>query len=164
MSDQPVLNLLKFQRLNSATSVWDDFASSLLNVSVTRGGVTTVDVGTLTAVLEVDSDPLQSGLLVPNQPVRIIVTATSTPIFTGTILDVDVNRVRDTSTRSDYLEATVTAVDAVAALGSLTVDGAVNDDGSGFESWANRIIRLAASSPTDVEMPADDSPVVIYSI
>ena len=164
MIERPVADLLKFQRLDLATSLWEDFTGILTGVNVRRGGVSAVDVGTLDASLEVDEDPLQQGVLKPNQSVRLVMASTEVPVFTGTILDVDVQRVRDAAVQAERLVATVTCVDAVAVLGSRTRYGAVTSGGAGFESWANRIIRLAASSPTDVELPEDDSPIVIYSI
>ena len=164
LTEVPVLDLVVFQRLNLTTGLWDDFTGPLLFVGAHRGGQYGVDVGVVTATLEVDTDPLQDGTLKPNQTVRLILASTEALLFTGTILDVDVAKVRDTTVNEEHLEATVTAVDAVASLGSTTIYGAVTDGGAGFESWANRIIRLADSSPTDVELPEDDSPVVIYSI
>lgn len=164
MIEQPVLNLLKFQRFDLVNSVWDDFTAELTQVTANRGGTTAVDVGTLTAVMTVDVDPLQSGVLKPNQQVRLVLRDSGIALFTGSILDVDVQRIRDEAIQSDYLQATVTVVDAVAVLGSKTRYGAVVEGGVGFESWAQRIIRLAASSPSDVELPEDDSPITIYSI
>lgn len=162
--ERPVLDLLVFQRLDLDSGLWEDFTGDLTSVSVGRGGRSGVDVGTLTAVLEVDEDPLQAGTLKPNQSARLVLADTEAPLFTGTILDVDVEKIRDLRIQGTYLEATVVVVDAVASLGSRTRYGAVTEGGVGFESWANRIIRLAESSPTPVEIPEDDDPIVVYSI
>lgn len=86
------------------------------------------------------------------------------PVFTGRIVDVDVDYAMDKSTGSFTTFVTISAADSVRAHAATTRYGAVTSGGAGFESWANRIIRLSTSSTTAINPPADDSPIVRYGI
>ena len=85
-------------------------------------------------------------------------------IFTGRIHDLNSAYLLDKSTGATTTTVTITASDAVASHANVTRYGAVTEGGVERETWAARIIRLAASSVTEIEPPADDSPIVRYAI
>lgn len=167
--EQPITNLLAFESYDAATATWIGWTGALRALGATRGGkragvTATVEVGILSAELVNAGDPLQDARLAPNVPVRIISTLNNEPIFTGKLVDLDVDYELDKSTGKTYSITKLAAADAVAAHNNTTRYGAVTDGGAGFESWANRIIRLAASSTTPINPPEDDDPIVRYAI
>ncbi len=151
--------------------VWVPWLAKASSVEVNRGGkrngaTSTVDVGILTLVLVNAGDPLAGGQLTPNMPARLTLTTVTPalPIFTGNILDVDTAYALNKKTGKLSTYVTVTIVDAVAAHTNVTRYGAVTAGGAGYESWANRIIRLAASSTATINPPIDDNPIARYGI
>lgn len=84
-------------------------------------------------------------------------------IWTGVISDIETDYDIDKSGDSvAYVH--VSAVDAVSAHKANTRYGAVTDGGVGYERWAARINRLAASSTTPINPPGDDTPIVRYAV
>lgn len=84
------------------------------------------------------------------------------PVFTGQVMDIASTFSFDKATGEKTRFVVFTATDAVRPHTSTKRFGAVS--GVGSESWAQRIIRLSSSATTDVETPADDSPIVRYAI
>jgi hypothetical protein len=75
-----------------------------------------------------------------------------TRLYTGNIEDVQV----DFSRKGDTF-VTITAADAVKQHNNTQRYGAVVEGGVGYETWANRIRRLVASSTADVNPPGPES-------
>lgn len=87
-----------------------------------------------------------------------------TPIFTGRIVDIDTRYQVDKSTGRKDTFVTISAADSVRDHANTTRYGAVTAGGVGYETWAQRIIRLSSSATTPVETPADDAPIQKYGI
>lgn len=167
--EQPVINLIDLETQDPITFDWVPWLGSASVASVQRGGSrsgsnTTVDVGTLIVTLVNTGDPLTDERLRPNLLVRLISVPGGEPIFTGRIVDLDtLYRLNKITGELDTF-VTLSAVDAVTAHVNTIRYGAVTPGGVGFESWAQRIIRLATSSVTAINPPEDDSPIVKYAI
>jgi hypothetical protein len=167
--ESPVITVLTFQSYDAGTASWVTWTGDLNGVGATRGGkpsgvTATVDVGILSATLVNAGDPITDSRLAPNVEVRLLSALSSEPVFTGRIIDLDVDYVLDKKTGVLTSYTTLVAGDAVVAHANTTRYGAVTAGGAGFESWANRVIRLATSSVTDINPPADDAPIVRYAI
>lgn len=139
---------------------WTDYTGSAQNISIHRGGAVTVDVGEMTAVLVRDDDPLADEAIRAGQPVRVVKYGTSTTLFTGVVQDAAVGIIRDGGGQVRNA-ITVTAVDAVASHSKNTRYGAVTAGGTGHETWAARITRLATSAETAVSLPSE--PITPYA-
>ena len=86
------------------------------------------------------------------------------PVFTGRVLDIITRFQIDKTTGEKTRFVTVTATDAVQSHSAKTRYGVLSDGDDGYESWASRIMRLAASSATEIQPPGDNSPIVRYSL
>jgi len=170
--EKPVLNLLSFESWHPG-GWWVPWAGELRTLSASRGGkragaATTVEVGILTAeLLSANGEHAQDNRLAPNIKIRIVSLHPELgkiPIFTGAIADLDTAHNFNKTTGEMRSVTTVTAADAVATLNNITRYGAVTPGGGGRETWAARIIRLAASATTPINLPQDDSPIVRYAI
>lgn len=164
--EYPLVQLLELETLTG--DVWSPWTGQLRSLSITRGGnrrgpTTTVDVGSLVATLVNAGDPLAGGTLAPNKPIRLRDSSTDLTIWRGRIDDIFTDYKLDKSTGTTTEILTISAVDAVASHGSITIYGAFTT-GATFESWASRIIRLSASATETVIAPADDAPIVRYAI
>lgn len=148
---------------------WTERTGALNNLSVQRGGgragaSSTVEVGTLSGDLINEGDPAEEPGWKPNLIVRLRHRTTGSTVFTGRVVDIFVSYKLDKQSGKSTTIVTFTAADSVRSHSAITRFGAVTDGGVGYESWAQRIIRLAASSATEVNPPADDSPIVRYAI
>ena len=166
--EQAVLDLLIFESSKDGTT-WVEWTGPLRNIDSNRGGKrswasSTVEVGTFTATLVNAGDPLTTNALKPNMRVRLRHRVTSESIFRGRIVDLATAYKLDKKSGKKTTFVTVIAADAVRAHGAVTRYGAVAAGGVGYETWAQRINRLVLSAQTDVNPPADDSPIVRYAI
>lgn len=168
ITEQAILNLLVFE--SSADGVdWVEWTGSLRSVDANRGGKrsgasTTVEVGTLAAVLVNAGDPMEGDDLKPNVRVRLRHRETDDTVFTGRIVDLSTTYKLNKSTGDTTTVVSLIAADSVRSHAAIKRNGAVTSGGVGYETWATRIIRLSTSALTDVNEPADDSPIVRYAI
>lgn len=181
--------LLDFMRLSINGIAW---ASPLSSVHIDRGGkrdgaTQTVSVGTLTCTFVNAGDPMDPGegfgtgpfgtgpfgggdpaVIAPNDPVFL--TAEVGPIFirqfTGYVNDVATEYRLNKSTGVTTTFTTVTAVDAVSPLVNTTRYGVLVEGGAQFETWAQRMNRLALSAPAGVTVqPADETQEIkVYAL
>lgn len=154
---------------------WIEWTGALREIDGGRGGKrsgasTTVEVGFISATLINSGDPLTDSGLKPNLRVRLrhrdAVDVDENPlaVFTGRIVDLFTIYRLDKQTGVTTTIVNLTAADSVRSHGAITVAGAVTSGGVGYEQWAARINRLAASALTDVETKTDDLPIVRYAI
>lgn len=169
ISESPVLNLLELDIWDAATGTWMPTLARAKSVGGQRGSTkagasATVDVGTLTATF-VDVGDQLTATLKPNMRVRIGLPGPPfVAFYTARILDLDtVYRLNKRTAKTTTL-VTLVAVDAVSNHANITRYGAVTPGSVGYETWANRIIRLAESSATPINPPTDDNPIVRYAI
>jgi hypothetical protein len=167
--EQPVVAFLVFETSDDDGDTWVEWTGALNTVESNRGGKrsgasSTVEVGTLTATLINAGDPLDSEDLKPNVKVRLRHRVTDDTVYTGRIVDLSTAYQLDKQTGETTTLVTLVTADAVRSHSAVTRYGAVTDGGAGFETWALRMNRLAASAMTDVNPPADDSPIVRYAI
>jgi hypothetical protein len=154
-------------RLNNTPTTWTAYLGAAVDVSIRRGGqrrgaATTIDVGTLTMTLLNTGDPRTDAAVRPNTSIRVRSKATGAALFTGRILDVDMIHRSNKSTGKFDRFVTLTAVDSVTSHANTKRYGAIASDG--FETWEERITRLARSSRVPVQTPATPAPRVLYSI
>jgi hypothetical protein len=201
ISEQPVLNLLRFDTFDSG--VWVPWSAVLNEFEINRGGkrsgvVTTVEPGMLSATL-IGADPATDSRLRPNVPIRVVTPYTRLdefdavnagmtldeldalwagktlgqfdsaftplfPVFTGSVLDLASTFSIDKRTGKKTRVTTLTATDAVQSHAATPRHGAVSSGVDEFETWAQRILRLTSSAVTEVQPPADDSPIVRYAL
>lgn len=193
ITEKALLNILALEVYTGVWKpITADLRSVSIQRGGKRRGITnTVEVGTLACSLVNTEDPLKGGTLKPNQAIRLKMRDTprghfepqppvggvpqpdrwvedpplvGTRIWSGLINDVDASYLLNKSTNKLTTIVSITAVDAVAAHASITRYGAVVEGGAGFETWAQRITRLASSAVTPVTVPVDDAPIVRYSI
>lgn len=167
IAEHPLLGILTLETYDPDTAAWTAWTPDLNQTTIQRGGArngptTTVEPGILTARLVNAGDPLAGSTLRPNLPLRI--RAGEEPIFTGRIHDLATTYELDKSSGELTTFVSISASDAVASLANTIRYGAVTDGGIGFETWAQRINRLALSAVTTVDPPGDDSPIVRYSL
>lgn len=147
--------------------VWSTYLADATSVKITRGGrrsglATTMQVGTLDMTLVNAGDPADNPFVKPNSPIRVRAKGSDVPLFTGVILDVDMEEQLDKAKNvlTDFI--TISAVDAVQVHANTNRYGAVS--GVGFEGWEARIARLAASSLAPINPPSVNEPIVKYSL
>jgi hypothetical protein len=165
VAEQAVLNFLAFETSDDDGDTWVEWTGKLRELSSARGGkragaTLTVELGTLTATL-VNADT--TGLK-PNVLLRFKHRVTDDTVFTGRFVDLYTAHKLDKSTGKFTRLVTIVAADSVRSHAAVTRHGAVTSGGAGFETWAQRIARLASSAVTTVNAPADDSPIVRYAI
>lgn len=83
-----------------------------------------------------------------------------TPLFTGTIGDLNQDRTIEKGKVATF--TTVFASDGIATVANTPRHGAVNEGGSGYETWEDRIRRLNRTSPVPTSEPRRDA-AVLYS-
>lgn len=169
IQERAVLDFLLFETSDDDGSTWVEWTGDLNSLDVSRGGERSgasskVEVGTLSAVLINAGDPLAGGELKPNAVVRLRHRVTGDTVYTGRLVDLSTVYRLDKQTGKTTTVVSFTAADSVRSHQAITRYGAVTAGGVGYETWAQRIIRLSASAVTDVNPPADDSPIVRYAI
>lgn len=168
MTDElPVVNYLVLETSEDGSS-WTEWTDPLVSVDITRGGTrrgasTSVEVGTLDAVLKNEGDPTQSDDFMPNLLVRVRHRDTGETVFTGRVVDVDVEDVLDRVTGTTDVFVTVSASDAVNSHESITVEGVVTGGGDTYEQWGERVDRLADYAVEDINPPDEEPPVSVYA-
>lgn len=168
INEGPVADLLVFEVSADGVS-WEEWSGPLNALDISRGGrrsgaTNPVEVGTLTATLIDAGDPLEDDTFKPNLRVRVRLREGTDTVFTGRLVDLATAYLLDKSDGTQNTTVTVAAADAIASHSAVTRHGAVTAGGVGFETWAQRINRLASSAVAAVNPPADDSPIVRYAI
>ncbi|QKS15594.1 hypothetical protein HUN59_04615 [Curtobacterium sp. Csp2] len=165
--EKPVTDLLTFQVWDAQTQAWRDLRNQANTIRIKRGGdqsgaSTSLKAGTLDATLvgalNLGSDPA----LRPNAPIRVI-RADGGAEFTGTIFDIDQQIDLDKSTNRKTVLTTLSAVDPVQSLADTDRYGVIADNGTGRQSWTERLNQLAQSSLVPMDVPASTDKTV-YSL
>lgn len=164
--EQPVITLLRFEVWDYGTRSWRDLKTKATSITIKRGGSrngasTTMDVGTLEAVLFGAIDLATETALKPNSPIRVVRLGTNSgPEFTGTISDIAQTIQLDPTTGTKSTYTSLYAVDAVQSLANTDRFGALSGNGLGYETWPDRITRLAGSALVPVNLPSREDKIV----
>lgn len=143
----------------------DDLVPFLTEIRVRRGGErdglgVKADVGLMTLTMNDLYDPLTSPFLAPQQPVSL--TVDNAVIFTGVIASLGAAYPLDKQTGTYRTVTTVTVADAVADHGKTPRYGVRAPEG--YETFEDRIARLAVSARTPVEAPTRYAPREVYAL
>lgn len=162
---------------------WRTLIADATGITATRGSSRTglglrADVGLMTFTLHEAENPLAGGTLAPGQLVRMIVRlsipeqiphwppnwhsrAVDEPVFTGRVADVAAGFPRSKTTGRGYTLTTITVADAVAVhVGTPRYGVRIPD---GFETFEDRLARLAVSARAPLAVPTAGAPREVYS-
>lgn len=167
ISEKNLIDFVDLEVWNPDLDAWETWVSELHTLNINRGGYrsrisTAMEPGLSLAIFINAGDPLNDSRLQPNLPVRV--TALGEPLFTARIQDLETTYELDKTTGELTTYVNLISADAIAAHNATRRYGAVTDGGIGYETWAQRINRLASSSVMPWEPPEDDTPTVKYSI
>lgn len=162
ITEQPLHGLVAIESWDGAE--WVDSTGPALRATIRRGGSrdglgVKTDVGLLTFTLKNHQDPLAGGTFTPGQPVRVIGAAG--PLFTGRIADVASSYPIDKATGRKRTVVTVTVADAVQIHATTPRYGV--QIAAGFETFEDRINRLASSAQAPIEVPTIGAPREVYA-
>lgn len=142
--------------------VWSEWTDSVVNIDATRGGKVSDlahrnEVGTLSVTLRGVNLDTDNPEFVAGQSIRLVhVNGTKRhTIFTGSIREIDVHKVRYASQGMVSLLQLV-AVDAVREHNEITRYGVFPDTGT--ETLAARLDRLSRSATTPIAQPTEAIP------
>lgn len=146
---------------------WTGYLGVATSARFRRGGkraglAVEIQVGTLTIVLLNAGDPEDEPEINPNVPIRVRSKEDGSIMFTGVILDVDVEDRLDKNRGLVNSYVTIHAVDAVQAHANTTRYGAIA--AGGYERWEERIRRLSLSSLAPVNAPEVGASVIRYQL
>lgn len=163
----PVVNFLRFEIWDTATRDWRNLNAKATQVNFKRGGdrngaSNTMSVGTLDATLYGAVNLATETALKPNSRIRVLRTGSvvTKTEFTGTVLDISQSIDLDTATGQKSVYTSLYCVDAVQSLANTDRFGALSGNGLGYETWPDRITRLAGSSLVPVALPSREDPIV----
>lgn len=145
--------------------VAEDLAPYLTGVRIRRGGTRNAlgiktDVGLMTLTLRNVYDPLSGGHLFPGMSVTAAIDGIS--VFTGSIASVESDYPMDKRTGRAASVVTVTVADAVSEHTKTPRYGVRTE--AGFETFEDRINRLATSARTPVDAPELNAPREVYAL
>lgn len=145
-------------------------------MSIRRGGTRTgigvrMDVGLATFRMHNAHDPLTGSDLAPGQKIRIIQrlpgmipgSVVTHPIFTGRIADIEAEYPMNKTTGEASTSVIVTIADAVKIHGTTPRHGVRIGDPF-YETFEERIARLAASAIAPIDVPPIGAPIIRYAL
>lgn len=143
----------------------DNLVPFLTGIRISRGGARDglgikTDVGLMTLFLKDIYDPLAGGHLAPGMPVLGFVDGAE--IYTGVVASIAAAYPLDRATGEYRAVTTVTVADAVADHVKTPRYGVRAPEG--YETFEDRIARLAESARTPIEVPASGLPREVYAL
>lgn len=152
----------KLQRAGTPI-VWREWTNNVLNIDASRGGKAVDiahvnDVGTLSVTLRDLTLDMQDPEFVAGQRVRLIhINGTKRhTIFTGSIQEIELHRLRFASRRAPVSVLQFVAVDAVRSHNEITRYGALPETGT--ETLAARLERLSLTADAPIAQPTEPIP------
>jgi hypothetical protein len=143
--------------------VWTDWTHKVMNLTIQRGGkVVDVahrnEVGTLSVTFRDLSLDVNTPEFIEGQQIRVMHVngATRTPLFTGTVKEVEMHRLRLRTGKPLVSVLQLDAVDAVLAHNETTRYGAMPDSGS--EGLEDRLKRLRHTARGRIGWLSEDIP------
>lgn len=154
----------KVEVLALIADIWVPLVADATGLSIHRGGVrdglsVKQDVGLCTFTLLDAHDPMDSGVLKPGLPLKVV-TESGAPIFAGQIAYLGSTYPLNKATGVTRVYTTVTAADAVQTHVSTPRYGVTSEDG--FETFEARIERLALSANAPVAVPDVEDVLEVY--